>query len=212
MTKPVYVISFILRRGLMEPKGLLLEIYDSCLKARQCLEMIQNALLYNSDRPLEMTVKNIETMSRVNGYIAQIIKDEAKTSPETEVYISIPNHLEKIREYTQKIIAALKEKISLEVLFSDRSVNELNFILEKVMELLGNTSDIVLVKNTLVLGYVRESEASVSRTATDYETNHEEKLIEGTATTKASILFIDILVSLKGIAWHARGVAEDVFE
>jgi Na+/phosphate symporter len=196
----------------MEPKGLLLEIYDSCQKARQCLEMIQNALLYNSNKPLEIVRKNTEAISRVNGYIAQIIKDEAKTAPEAESYISVPNHLEKIREHIQKIAATLKGKISNEVLFSDRSVNELNFILEKVMELLDNTSDIVLVKNTLVLGYVKESEASISRSATDYETGHEEKLIEGTAATKASMLFIDILVSLKGIAWHARGVAEDVFK
>lgn len=196
---------------IMEARELLIDIYDTTRDVRDVLEALQNALIYNSAKPLERSLKSIEEIERKIKNITAQVKDQSKTSPEISAYISIPDHLEKITEHLENIASRLKEKISRDVLFNDKSISELNFVMEKVRELLNNTSDIVLVKNTIILGYVKESEASISMTATDYETSHEEHLIDGTAPTKPSILFIDILISLKSIAWHIRGIAEDIF-
>jgi Na+/phosphate symporter len=55
---------------------------------------------------------------------------------------------------------------------------------------------------------VRESAAEISRSASEFATMHEERLIEGLCMPKASPLFLDILDAIKGIAWHAKEIAE----
>ncbi|MBI5212817.1 MAG: hypothetical protein HY957_05520, partial [Nitrospirae bacterium] len=68
------------------------------------------------------------------------------------------------------------------------------------------TSDILLAKNFILGRYVQESEAGIVKRATEYATLHEERLIEGLCLPIASSLYINMLDSIKNIAWHAKEI------
>lgn len=75
-------------------------------------------------------------------------------------------------------------------------------------EVLKNTSDIIPARNRIIREYVKESATEISRSANDFSTMHEERLVEGLCMPKASPLFLDIMDALKGISWHAKEIAE----
>jgi Na+/phosphate symporter len=195
----------------MKPGEALVEIYNAIKKSRDCIELVQKALIYNTTKPLDMTENIVLELSRINEHIMEMLKVEVKKNPETSSYIPVPDHLEKIRGHIQGITYSLKEKISKEVLFNDKSMAELNFLLEKLAEILNNTADLVLAKNTIILGYVKETGNAIAMSADSYETRHDEQLIEGIAPTMTSRLFIDILNSIRGISWHTLKIAGDLF-
>jgi Na+/phosphate symporter len=195
----------------MEASDILTETYNTAKKSKECLELMQQAFFANSAKPLKITDEIIEHIAGRIDFLAGRLKEEVKKNPSMGSYIPIPDHFNKIREQIQGISSGIRDKISKRVLFNAKSVAEINFMFESVIEILNNTADMVLARNTIVLGYVRESATSIRKTADDYETRHEEQLIEGIAPTISSTLFINMLNSLRTIAWHAKGITEDVF-
>ncbi len=97
----------------------------------------------------------------------------------------------------------VKEK----VLFSDRAIEEVTYLLQRLTDILRPTSDIILARNAILGKYVNESEAGVVKRALEYATLHEERLIEGLCIPFASLLYINMLDEIKNIAWHAKEIA-----
>ncbi len=126
------------------------------------------------------------------------------------MYVSALQHLSKLREHMQIVLDSVREKIVKGVLFSDKSVSEIHFLLEKSTDLLNHIADLVLAKNTLILGYIKEVEASIEMSVDSYETRHEEQLIEGIAPAQPSKLFVQLLNSIRSNTWHALRVAEEL--
>jgi len=62
----------------------------------------------------------------------------------------------------------------------------------------------------LVARHLEESERAIVRTANEYATKHEERLIEGLCLSKASPLFLEILDAVKEIASHARDIGKEL--
>jgi hypothetical protein len=127
----------------MKPKEVLVEIYNEIKEAKNCLDLAQKALIYNSLRPLSIAEGVMKEMHQKNEFVMDKLKEEVKEQPAASIYIPIPEHLEKIRGHTLSIIAGLKEKVSQGVSFSDEAMSALNFLIEKIIELLNNTSDLV---------------------------------------------------------------------
>jgi hypothetical protein len=95
----------------MKPKEVLVEIYNEIKEAKNCLDLAQKALIYNSLRPLSIAEGVMKEMHQKNEFVMDKLKEEVKEQPATSIYIPIPEHLEKIRGHTLSIIAGLKEKV-----------------------------------------------------------------------------------------------------
>jgi Na+/phosphate symporter len=196
----------------MKPKEVLVEIYNEIKEAKNCLDLAQKALIYNSLRPLSIAEGVMKEMHQKNEFVMDKLKEEVKEQPATSIYIPIPEHLEKIRGHTLSIIAGLKEKVSQGVSFSDEAMSALNFLIEKIIELLNNTSDLVLAKNTVIYGYVKETKNTIAMSTDDYEKRQEKQSAGDKAKAKSLKLFITILDSLKAITLHTGTIAEELFK
>ena len=75
----------------------------------------------------------------------------------------------------------------------------MNYLFEKTRDILTNTGDFILARNKLVASYIKESETSITHSANDFSTQHEERLIEGTCSPRAAPLYLGILDAFKGI-------------
>lgn len=196
----------------MEPKEVLVEIYNEIKEAKDCLYLAQKSLIYNSLRPLGIAEGVMEEMHQKNALLLEKLKEEVKEQPSASIYIPIPDHFEKIRGHTLDIIAGLKEKGSQGISFRDENMSSLNFLIEKIIEMINNTADLVLAKNTVIYGYVRETENAITLTADDYEKRNREHSIPDPTQTQSLELFTRILDSLKGITWHTGRIAEGLFQ
>jgi Na+/phosphate symporter len=170
--------------------------------------LLQNAFIYNSSKSLdECEVKAKEIHENEKIFTEEVIA-EVKADPDLRVYVSVPGHMERMGDYIEDIIGCIRTKIKEGILFTDKAVSEVTFLMERLQEVLKNTGDIILARNRIIRDYVKESSTEISRSANEFSTMHEERLIEGLCMPKASSLFLHILDALKGIAWHAKEIAE----
>ena len=193
-------------------KELISKLYDMNQSAVECVYLLQNALIYNSLESLNNCEAKIKEISENEKILTPELVEKAKENSDLRLYVIVPGHIERIGHSIENIIRCTRVKIREGISFGDRAVSEITFLMERLQEVLKNVSDIILARNSILREYVKESAAEIGRSANGFATLHEERLIEGLCTPKASPLFLDILDAIKVIAWHAKEIAEKLTE
>lgn len=189
-----------------ETKEALKTMYEMADKAEECISSLQTALIYNSSKPLKDCGAKTRDIKKAEAVITKKMTELSRDNPDLKQYISVPVHLLRIGENIEKLSELMDKKIKDNILFSDRAVTEITFLLQRLDDVLRPTSDIILAKNFILGRYVQESEAAIVKRATEYATLHEERLIEGLCLPIASSIYINMLDSIKNIAWHAKEI------
>ncbi len=124
--------------------------------------------------------------------------------------INFPGYMERMGDNLESILNTTRTKIKEGILFSDKAVNEINDLFEKTTELVNCIKDLLLTHNPVLLNYVIDKGAEYYDLATDYETEHEERLIKGVCLPHSSPIYLDILDSLKEIIWYVGRMGESL--
>lgn len=189
-------------------KTLVSKLHDMNESTVECLDLLQNAFIHDSPKSLDASELKAKEIHQTEKILTQELVEEAKNNPDTLVYVSVPGHLERIGDYLEDVIGCIRTKIKDGTLFSDKAISEVTFLMQRIHEVLKNIGDIILTRNGVIGTYVKESQAEISRSANEFATMHEERLIKGLCMPRASSLFLDIMDATKGIAWHAREIVE----
>jgi Na+/phosphate symporter len=188
-------------------KGELLILHKIINNAEECLSALQNAFIYNSSQFLKECTSQVEIIKGDVDEITGRIKDQVQQYPDLQPYVPIPDHLLSIGKSIEKLAASVNKKITGHILFSDKALRESIFLLQRLIEILAPTSDIILARNTFLSMYVQEAQVGVEKMAMEYATLHEERLIKGVCTDAASVIYIAMLDAIKNIAWHSKEIA-----
>ena len=191
-------------------KALISKLYDMNQKTERCMYLLQNAFIYHSSKSLDECESSTKEIRRNEKVITEELIEGAKADPSLSVYVSAPGHLEKIGGSIEAISRCMRTKIKDGLLFSDRAVSEISFLLKRTEEVLQNTGDIILARNVIIREYVKESASEIGRSANEFATMHEDRLIAGVCMSKASPLFLEIMDAVKSIAWHAKEIAVEL--
>jgi hypothetical protein len=179
-------------------------------RTAECLALLQKAFIFSDRDSLDHCSKQL---SAVRAGIPEMLKKVAEAARQDHTkraYADIPNRYLEISDHLEILAEMLKKKINENILFSDRAITELSFLSQSLVEILKAATDLVLVKNPILVRYVQESEAMVEKTTTEYATHHEERLIEGLCLPISSSVFLKLLETLKGIAREAKSIAESM--
>lgn len=193
-----------------DAKETLRAIHDIGNNLEDFISFLQTAFIYNKVAPLRDVKERIDSLKKLILSVTEKIVIIARDDPHMRHYVTIPTNLLRITENIEKISELISTKIKEDLLFSDRAISEITFLLQRITDILRPTSDIILAPNSILGNYIRESEAGIVRRAIDYATLHEERLIEGLCLPKASALYINILDAIKNIAWHCKEIANKV--
>jgi Na+/phosphate symporter len=193
-----------------EIKKLLKEMHFMGSNAENCMSLLQTAFIYNSSKPLKDCSEIVQSIIKMEGELTKKITELARTTPDLKPYVSIPVHFLRIGENIKKLSELIDQKIKDNILFSDKAISEITFLLERLIDILRPSSDIILAKNIILKKYVEESESDIIKRATEYATLHEDRLIEGSCLPVASSIYIHMLDAIKNISWHAKEIAVKV--
>ncbi len=189
-------------------KELVSKLHDMNRSLEDCMYLLQNAFIYNSSKSLDECEAKAKEIHENEKVFTKEFIEEVKLDPHMRMYVSVPGHIERMGDYIEDIIGCIRTKIREGILFTDKAVSEITYLMERLQEVLKNTGSIILARNRIVREYIKESAVEISRSANDFSTMHEERLVEGLCMPKASPLFLDIMDALKGISWHAKEIAE----
>ncbi|MEA5115340.1 MAG: hypothetical protein VB050_15080 [Geobacteraceae bacterium] len=188
------------------------EMHEIGTGTEQCMVLFQRAFIKNSLDPLNVCREKLTAIRNGEAELAKKLKELTRKDETKKEYGVTFQHLIRICGVLAELTEPLEKKIKGKILFSDRAVTEISFLSQNLAELLKATADLILVKNPILIRYVKESETMVAKMTIDYATHHEERLIEGLCHTEASPLFLNILENFKKIAWEAKEIAKSMSE
>jgi len=192
-------------------KGESKEVFRTCheigKEIEDCIKVLQTAFNYHTVKPLGDCKAKTERIISEEPGITKAIAALVRNNPDMKPFISVPVHLLRITENVIKLSDAVEKKVNEGILFSEKAVVEINFLFQRLLDIIRPTADIILARSSYLSQYVQESEANVAKVAIEYTTFHEERLIEGLCLPASSSIYIGMLDAIKGIAWHAKEIA-----
>lgn len=195
-----------------ETKDLMVTMYDITTSAETCMSHLQTALIYNSTKTLKDCFTKVKEVKELEPKLTKRLTELAKNNQDLNAYIPVPMHILKIYENIEKLSLETEKKIKDNILFSDKAMTEITFLLQRLIDILRPTAEIILAKNVIVRRYVEESRVGIVRRAIEYATLHEERLIEGLCLQVASSIYLNMLDAIKSIAWHSKEITVNLVE
>ncbi len=189
-------------------KEYILEIHNMSNGIEEALGLLHNAFIYNKESFIKDAEGYIEDIKKKEKDLTLQLITASATDETARLYSAIPVHLERMASNLEHIARSIETKIKENLLFSDKAMVEINYLFTRVKEIISNVSDLILARNIFLANYIKESEKDLERTASEYATLHEERLIEGLCLPKASGVYVVLLDSIKRIAWNAKEIAQ----
>ncbi len=183
------------------------DLHDRANDVEDCVSLLQTSFIYNSVQPLNECRRRIASFAKDGPELIRQVAELARDNPDMRYYVSVPVHLARIGESVGRLADCIEKMVREHVLFSDRAIEEITFLLQRLIDLMRPTADIILARNAILGKYVAESEAGIVKRALEYATLHEERLIEGLCIPFASSLYVNMLDEIKNVAWHAKEIA-----
>jgi Na+/phosphate symporter len=187
--------------------GYLKKMCDSLCSADECLTLLHSALKQNSMRPVHDCREKIISIRKTEADLSSKITQLAQKDHSFRTYISVPQLLLRIGENIEKLSDTINKKIKEDILFSDKAVAELAILFQRLKETLKSTSDLLATKNTVLIQHIDECEEDIVRKALAFATQHEERLVEGLCLPVSSPVYLNMLNSIRCIAWDAKEIA-----
>lgn len=197
----------VLRRQLVS------EAQEMCQKVLDMLHLARDAfrrqnpqrLARAADLGREIHQREKELTERIPARLA----GQSGTSIEAEISF-LPMHLERIGDNVEFLVRAIRRTIEDGVPFSERAINEIDTLFEKVIELMECMRDAIGTENKVLIRHIIEEGPRFERLLSEFAEFHQERLIKNLCSPKSSSIYLAILDYLKGIEEHIRQMARSL--
>ena len=191
----------------IDTKEKVMALYDVANNAGDFISLIQTAFIYNNSRPLQSCKSQAEKSRKETDHLSTIMSAYAMDDPSLKPYIAVPAHIKNIWTSLEKLSELTVQKNTGNILFSDKAADETIFLLQRLVEILRTTADMMLARNIFLSKYIVRSQANVEQMAVEYATLHEDRLIQGECVPDAAAIFVKMLEAIKDIAWNTKEIA-----
>lgn len=195
-----------------EKRDIVSSVYELGKGVEDAHALIYNGFVNNNERVIDEAEEKIRKIKEKAAVLSSELLGSCSDDEGLRAYCTLPSHFERMAANQEIMVRAIKTKIRENLLFSDRAITEINFIMNRLREIIDTLTDLILARNTFTAKYLIESEKEIERVANEYATLHEERLIEGICLPRSSGVYIMILDSVKRIAWNVRAIAEKLMK
>ncbi|MDA8088300.1 MAG: hypothetical protein M0Z75_16585 [Nitrospiraceae bacterium] len=194
----------------MEPKETVSGIYELLMKVIDAVEFEQKSSLHSRTVFLDEANRIIRDVRRRQPGLVLKLLETGEKDPSFLKYTSVPGHIERICEYMENINRALRALCTEGVRFSDKAMDEVNYLFVELKGILVSTSGTLSSGDLALAGRVKQAELVFSESARKFVLRHGERIAEGICLPRASSLYMDILDSFRAIAWHSKEIAQEL--
>jgi hypothetical protein len=120
-------------------------------------------------------------------------------TPHDEKVMALLAPLQRIGIGVNELLQAVRTTLETDIPFTDKALTEISEIMGLVKDLSRDTLDLVSTGNPHFREYVLSQARSALGRLEEMRLEHNQRLIAGVCSPKASFLYLDIMHSLKGI-------------
>jgi len=124
--------------------------------------------------------------------------------------VLFPTRLERVGDFLESLANCARIKARDGIPFSDRAQAELEGLFDLFGDILRNLRDTLSIRNKVLLSYMKGQHDKLHQMTIDFALHHEDRLIEGLCSPKASSLYMDILDSAKSANHQIKAMTESL--
>jgi Na+/phosphate symporter len=113
-------------------------------------------------------------------------------------------HIEKVAVSIERVVSNVRVKIKEGLLFSDKAILETGRLLVKGKELLKKAGESIVTASPATMETVRNDSDALIRMSNEFATSHEDRLVAGECSPKASSNYLCMLYAFEDMASHAK--------
>ena len=180
------------------------DLYLLMHKAEQMLELTEDAFMKSKVASLDQAESLAREIRAREDALTEKLAKLAPSDSSARAILSVPVHIEKIAVSIERIISNVRIKIKEGLLFSDKAIQETGRLLVKGKEMLKKAGEAVVTSSPESLETVRVDSEAMIRLANDFATTHEDRLVAGECSPKASSNYLCMLYAFEDMASHAK--------
>jgi Na+/phosphate symporter len=185
-------------------KAIKKDLYLLIHKAEQMLELTEDAFMKNKVGSLDQAESLAREIREREDALTEKLAKLAPTDNTARAIISVPVHIEKIAVSIERVVSNVRIKIKEGLLFSDKAIQETSRMLVKGKEVLKKAGEAIVTASPDSLETVRIECDAMIRLANDFATTHEDRLVAGECSPKASSNYLCMLYAFEDMASHAK--------
>jgi Na+/phosphate symporter len=172
------------------------------------LEDLKKCLFSRDKRRMKQTVETFyPALKATLPLFDQIIERKEKNEFEKKLLGLLPM-LQQVGIATEDLVGAVQVTVDAEISLTDKALTEISEIMSLVKDLARDANDVLTTGNQRFRKYVLWSAERVRERAGECGVEHQQRLIIGVCTPKASFLYLDLINSLKRIARELARLCE----
>lgn len=185
-------------------KDLKKEIYLVMHKAQSMLELTEEGFMKSKMSSLDQADEVAREIHLKEDSLTSALAKLAATNTEARSMLSVPSSIEKIATNIHRISLNSRERIKDGLLFSDKAVIETGKLFTKAKDILKKSGEAVVTSAAATIDTVLAETDSLERMANDFATAHEERLVTGECSPKASSNYLTILYAFDDMGEHIK--------
>ncbi len=146
------------------------------------------------------------------GLTADLVHNPASTFDVLKSVILFPGRLERAGDLMESILNVALVKARDGIPFSDKALAELTRLFNLLTEMLANFRTVLAHRDRHLLDRLMEMHKELGQMTVDFALAHEDRLIDGLCSPKASSLYLDILDSVKNTNLNIRSMTESLIK
>lgn len=186
------------------------ELYLLMNKAEQMLELTEDAFTKNKITSLDEAESLAREIRAREDVLTEKLAKLATTDSSARAILSVPVHIEKIAISIERIVSNIRIKIKEGLLFSDKAIQETGNLLVKGKEVLKKAGAAIVTASPESIETVRVDTDAIIRMTNDFATTHEDRLVAGECSPKASSNYLCMLYAFEDMAAHAKDAVKKV--
>jgi len=184
----------------MEEKELTQWLHEMFQATIPALENIEKGFVTQNQTMLQQgETQFVEILTSNLSFADKIITDGQKNKVDRR-FLNLLVPLQRIALAVRSLIAKKKLKLVRDVIFNEKVIAEVMKLLTVMKTQFRDTGDLILTKNPTLKESIKSGMEKIIEMADEYALVHEERLITGMYTSRASYLYLDIIDSIKRIA------------
>ena len=180
------------------------DLYLLMHKAEQMLELTEDAFMKNKVGSLDQAESLAQEIRSQEDALTEKLAKLAPSDSTARAIVSVPVHIEKIAVSIERVVSNVRVKIKEGLLFSDKAIQETGRLLVKGKGMLKKAGEAVVTSSPESLETVRVDSEAMIRLANDFATTHEDRLVAGECSPKASSNYLCMLYAFEDMAAHAK--------
>jgi Na+/phosphate symporter len=189
-------------------KDLKKEIYLLMHKAQSMLELSEDGFMKSKVSSLDEADELAKEIHAKEDVLTAALAKMAATNSEARSILSVPANVEKIATTIKRISQNSRERIKEGLLFSDKAILESGKLFSKTKDILKKAGETAVTgAQTTVENVLSETDA-LERMANDFATAHEERLVAGECSPKASSNYLCILYAFDDMGAYIKNAVK----